>query len=107
MKRNDVKEWLNCEEASLKLGISIGHTRELCNIGQTGDKKNGIIAKKVGKSWRIPLTEINRLLGIEHNEENYKKELYIKELEARVMIYENQFKMVKNLVGSLEQLVEH
>ena len=51
------------------------------------------------------MNEVNKYLGIDTDEESYKKELYIKELEGKIKAYEIQFSTVKNLVGTLESLV--
>ena len=53
------KQWMSCEEFAQKAGLSTGYVRELCVIGKK-DKENGIIAEKLGKAWRIPITEFNR-----------------------------------------------
>ena len=97
-------EWLSAEEAAKKLGLSVGYVRELCNIGMY-DKENGIVANKVGKSWRILPNEITRKLGIESNSLDYKKDMYIKELEAKIVYYETQFNIVKNLIGTIDNVV--
>ncbi|MBS5927550.1 MAG: helix-turn-helix domain-containing protein [Clostridium sp.] len=62
-------------------------------------------AVKSGKEYLIHLNEVNKYLGIDTDEESYKKELYIKELEGKIKAYEIQFSTVKNLVGTLESLV--
>lgn len=68
-------------------------------------RQGKIKAIKSGKEYLIHLNEVNKYLGIETDEEIYKKELYIKELEGKLKAYEIQFSTVKNLVGTLESLV--
>ena len=68
-------------------------------------RQGRIKAIKSGKEYLIHLNEVNKYLGIETDEEIYKKELYIKELEGKLKAYEIQFSTVKNLVGTLESLV--
>lgn len=103
--RLNEKIWLSAEEAASKLGLSVGHVRELCVIGLK-DKENGIVAQKVGKSWRILPNEINRKLGRAKDDESYQKDLYIKELENKVKAYEMKISTLKSLVGTIGSLVE-
>lgn len=91
------KQWINCKEFTEKAGLSVGYVRELCVIGKK-DKENGIVAEKLGKAWRIPITEFNRKLNIEIQEKNLEKEVYIKELEQKVKNLELQISTIKNLV---------
>ena len=90
------KQWMSCEEFAQKAGLSTGYVRELCVIGKK-DKENGIIAEKLGRAWRIPITEFNRKLNIEKQEKSLEREVYIKELEQKIST-------IKNLVLSFSNI---
>lgn len=62
-------------------------------------------AIKSGKEYLINREDLNSYLGIMTNEEDYKKDLYIKELEGKIKTYEVQFNTVKGLVGTLGNLI--
>lgn len=98
------RDWRYTFEVAEKLGVTEAYIRELCNIGQN-NKSEGIIAQKVGKEWRIPVSEVNRKLGLEYDEETFKKELYIKDLESKVKAYEIKFQTMGSLIQSLTGLL--
>ena len=83
---------LSIKEAALRIKVSEANVRQLI-------KERKIAASKVGKEWRIPSDEIDRLLGIDTDIEWIKKDIYIKELEGKVKNYEIQFKAFKNIVS--------
>lgn len=89
---------LSIKEAALRTKVSEANVRQLI-------KERKIAATKVGKEWRIPSDEIDRLLGINTDVENFKKDIYIKELEGKVKNYEIQFKALKNMVSSLADML--
>ncbi|WP_346894042.1 helix-turn-helix domain-containing protein [Clostridium sp. UBA871] len=62
-------------------------------------------AVKTGKEYLVSREDLNSYLGIETNEEGYKKDLYIKELEGKLKAYEVQFNTVKGLIGTLGNLI--
>ncbi len=62
-------------------------------------------AVKTGKEYLVSREDLNSYLGIATNEEGYKKDLYIKELEGKIKTYEMQFNTVKGLVGTLGNLI--
>lgn len=97
------KQWMSCEEFAQKAGLSTGYVRELCVMGKK-DKENGIIAEKLGKAWRIPITEFNRKLNIEKQEKSLEREVYIKELEQKIKNLELQISTIKNLVLSFSNI---
>ncbi len=97
------KQWMSCEEFAQKAGLSTGYVRELCVIGKK-DKENGIIAEKLGRAWRIPITEFNRKLNIEKQEKSLEREVYIKELEQKIKNLELQISTIKNLVLSFSNI---
>ena len=86
------------KEAALRIKVSEANVRQLI-------KEKKIAAKKVGKEWRIPSDEIDRLLGINTDVEHFKKDIYIKELEGKVKNYEVQFKAFKNMVSTLADML--
>lgn len=89
---------LSIKEAALRTKVSEANVRQLI-------KERKIAATKVGKEWRIPSDEIDRLLGINTDVEHFKKDIYIKELEGKVKNYEIQFKALKNMVSSLADML--
>lgn len=74
-------------EASQQLGVTNEYVRELLNRAQY-DKSIKLKGTKMGKEWSIDPKSINEFLGINVDEESYKKDLYIKELEGKVKVYE-------------------
>lgn len=62
-------------------------------------------AIKSGKEYLINRDDLNAYLGITTNEGDYKKDLYIKELEGKIKAYEVQFNTVKGLIGTLDNLI--
>lgn len=89
---------LSIKEAALRTKVSEANVRQLI-------KEKKIAATKVGKEWRIPSDEIDRLLGINTDVEHFKKDIYIKELEGKVKNYEIQFKALKNMVSTLADML--
>ena len=89
---------LSIKEAALRTKVSEANVRQLI-------KEKKIAASKVGKEWRIPNDEIDRLLGIDTDVECFKKDIYIKELEGKVKNYEIQFKAFKNIVSTLTNML--
>lgn len=98
------RDWRYTFEVAEKLGVTEAHVRELCNVGQT-NKEDGIVAKKVGKEWRIPVSEISRKLGIAYDEETLKKELYIKDLESKIKSYEIKLETMGSLIQSITSVL--
>ena len=96
------KQWITCEEFAEKAGLSTGYVRELCVIGKK-DKENGIIAEKLGKSWRIPIEELNRKLGLKENDT--KQQIYIRKLEQKVKFLEQQVNTIKALISSINTIM--
>lgn len=96
------KQWITCEEFAEKAGLSTGYVRELCVMGKK-DKENGIIAEKLGKSWRIPIEELNRKLGLKEN--NTEQQIYIKKLEKKVKFLEQQVNTIKALISSINTIM--
>lgn len=89
---------ISVEEFSKEANITLAHTRQLLREG----KIKGI---KLGKEWRITREEANRYLGITTDIISIEKELYIKELEAKLSTYEMQINTFKNVVGTLGNIV--
>ncbi|WP_330394886.1 hypothetical protein, partial [Clostridioides difficile] len=55
--------------------------------------------------WRIDRKSVNDYLGIEIDENNYKKDLYIKELEGKVELYKTKLKAFEALAVTLQGLI--
>lgn len=89
---------LSIKEVAERAGISESNVRQLI-------RERKITASKLGKEWRIPSDEIDRLLGINSDKEYFKKDIYIKELEGKVKNYEIQLKAFKNIVSSLSNVI--
>lgn len=92
------KEMLTVEEFSNMANISLAHTRQLLR-----EKKiNGV---KVGKEWRILKEDANNYLGILTDIKMVEKEIYIKDLEAKLKNYEMQINTFRNILGTLGNIV--
>ncbi|MBU5454537.1 MAG: helix-turn-helix domain-containing protein [Clostridiales bacterium] len=98
------KEWSTTEEAAERLGVSPAYVREILNRAQY-DKNIRLKGVKVGKEWRVLNKSINDYLGIEVSEEDYKKDLYIKELEGKVRAYEIKLNAFEALAITLQNLL--
>lgn len=93
------RDWVIGTEFAEATGTTPGYVGEEIRAGN-------IKATKCGKTWRIPKTEINRKLGIEINEDSYKKELYIKDLESKIKEYEVKFNTMENLLKSAASVLD-
>lgn len=89
---------LSIKEAAAKANLSEAHVRQLLREGK-------ITGMKVGKEWRITREALDSFLGIKTDTESLKKDLYIKELEGRVKNYEIRMSTIKNIVGTLENIL--
>ncbi|WP_308779771.1 helix-turn-helix domain-containing protein [uncultured Clostridium sp.] len=87
--------WYTTEEAAELLGLSPHSVREKLRTKE-------IKGSKAGKEWRIPKTEINKVLGIETED---KKDIYIKELEERNKYLTLQVETFKNIADSLVKVI--
>lgn len=92
------KQWITVDEAALEMGVSKQTVREKLIIGD-------IKGNKVGREWRILKSEVNRILGISDNEDIYRKDIYIKELEKENEILKLKVKSFKTILTSLNQIV--
>lgn len=98
------REWLTTEEVSIRTGHSVAYIRELVNRAQY-DKSIKLRGTKCGKEWRIDSKSVDEYLGIEVSEEDYKKDLYIKELEGKVKAYEIKIQAFETLAVTLQGLI--
>ena len=89
---------LKVEEVSKRIGATVPYTRELCRKGM-------IKAKKVGKEWSVDSKEVDKYLGITTNEEELKKEIYIKELESKVKHYEFVLGAIQGNITNIELML--
>lgn len=76
-----LNEVLTSQEAAMMIGVS---SQTL--ISMIKEKK--IRANKIGKGYKIPVSEVDRILGVNIDSKDYEKELKIKELEGKVKQYE-------------------
>lgn len=98
------RNWLTTDETADHLGVTPSYVRELLNRGQY-DSSIKLKGTKCGKEWRIDRKSVNDYLGIEIDENNYKKDLYIKELEGKVKLYETKLQAFEVLAVTLQGLV--
>lgn len=90
---------LKIEEVAEMIGATVPHTRELC-------RNKEIKAKKVGREWVIYRKDVEEYMGISTPEEDYKRELYIKELEQKVKHYEFILSTVKMSLNNINGVIE-
>lgn len=69
-------------------------------LGKTGG------VEKHGRRYLITRRALNVWLGIENKEEEYKKDLYIKELENKIKGYQIQFETFKGLLKTLTNVAD-
>lgn len=98
------RDWLTTEEAAERTGHSPAYIREILNRAQY-DKSIKLRGTKCGKEWRIDEKSVNEYLGIDINDKDYKKDLYIKELEGKVKAYEVKIKAYETLAITLQGLI--
>lgn len=70
-------------------------------------RKGNIKATKVGKEYLIPQIELDRFLGIETTPQDMDRELYIKDLENKIRVYEFKIKSLKNAIESVENVLRY
>ena len=102
MKRD--RNWLTTDETAEYLGVTPAYVRELLNRSQY-DSSIKLKGTKCGKEWRIDRNSVNDYLGISIDENNYKKDLYIKELEGKVELYKTKLKAFEALAVTLQGLL--
>jgi len=98
------RDWLTTDEVAERTGHSAAYIREILNRAQY-DKSIKLRGTKCGKEWRIDAKSVDEYLGIEVSEEDYKKDLYIKELEGKVKAYEIKIQAFESLATTLQSLV--
>lgn len=98
------RSWLTTEEVAERTGHTSAYIRELLNRAQY-DSSIKLKGTKCGKEWRIDSKSVNDYLGISIDENNYKKDLYIKELEGKVKLYETKLQAFETLAVTLQGLV--
>jgi coenzyme F420-reducing hydrogenase alpha subunit len=101
---DNLKVYATSVEAAEKIGVTPEYIRELLNRGQY-DKSIKLRGTKVGKEWRIDPKSINDFLGINVDEQSYKKDLYIKELEGKVETYQIQIEAFRSVANSLNNII--
>ncbi|MDC4241284.1 helix-turn-helix domain-containing protein [Clostridium tertium] len=98
------KQWSTTEEVAERTGHSAAYIREILNRSQY-DKSIKLRGTKCGKEWRIDSKSVDEYLGIEVSKEDYKKDLYIKELEGKVKAYEIKINAFEALATTLQGLL--
>lgn len=96
--------WSTVKEAAEKLGVTPEYVREILNRSQH-DKSIKLKGTKIGKEWRVNSQSINDFLGINVDEESYKKDLYIKELEGKVKNLETKIQAFTQVASSLNNII--
>lgn len=70
-------------------------------------RKGNMKATKVGKEYLISQIELDRFLGIETTPQDMDRELYIKDLENKIRVYEFKIKSLKNAIESVENVLRY
>lgn len=99
------KDWSTVNEAAEKTGHTPAYIRELLIKAQY-DNSIKLKGVKCGKEWRINSKSINEYLGIDIDEESYKKDLEIAELKGKLKSYEMQLQAFKSVASSLNNIIE-
>jgi hypothetical protein len=102
--RENSKAWSTVKEASGRTGFTPEYIREILNRGQC-DKSIKLKGTKIGKEWRVNSKSINDFLGINVDEESYKKDLEIAELKGKIKSYEMQLQAFKSVASSLNNII--
>ena len=98
------KDWSTTEEVAKRTGHTPAYIREILNRAQY-DKSIKLRGTKCGKEWRIDSKSVDEYLGLEVSKEDYKKDLYIKELEGKVKAYEIKIQAFETLAVTLQGLI--
>lgn len=93
------RKTMKIDEVATMIGTTIQYTRELC-------RNHSLKAKKVGKEWIINKKDVENYLGITTSEDDYKKDLYIKELEEELKHYRFVLSTVKMNISNLTGILE-
>lgn len=98
------KQYKTVPEAAQQLGVTNEYVRELLNRAQY-DKSIKLRGTKIGKEWRIDPKSINDFLGIDRDEESYKKDLEIAELKGKIKSLETQIQAFRSVASSLNNII--
>lgn len=101
---NIARPYKTVPEAAQQLGVTNEYVRELLNRAQY-DKSIKLKGTKVGREWRLDPKSINDFLGIDRDEESYKKDLEIVELKGKVKSLETQIQAFKSVASSLNNII--
>lgn len=91
---------LSIKEVAETAKLTEQHVRQLLREGK-------IKGTKAGKEWRVAKEDLNRYLGIQTDTQALEKDLYIKELEGKIKTYQVQMTTLRNLVGTLDNIVKY
>lgn len=89
-KVNEVAEMVGKSPDTIREQIRLG------NIKTTG---------KCGKNYLIPKREVDRILGIETDDESLKKDLEIAKLKGQITTLETKLQAFKSIAISLNNIV--
>lgn len=101
---NIARPYKTVPEAAQQLGVTNEYVRELLNRAQY-DKSIKLKGTKVGREWRLDPKSINDFLGINVDEESYKKDLEIVELKGKIKSLETQILAFKSVTSSLNNII--
>ena len=96
--------FITVKETAERLGVTAAYVRELLNRGQY-DRSIKLKGKKVGREWRVDPKSVDAFLGISNEDELYKKDLKIRELEMKIMMYEKQFSTCKDVMNTMNNIL--
>ncbi|MGL5479161.1 MAG: helix-turn-helix domain-containing protein [Clostridium sp.] len=89
---------LKVNEVAKRIGATVPYTRELCRRGD-------IKSHKLGKEWIINSEDVDKYLGVTTSEEEYRKEIYIRELESKVKHYEFVIGAIRGSLSNIETML--
>lgn len=92
-------EFLRTDEAADELG-------KPRNFISAEIRKGRLKAVKSGKEYLISRKDLNSYLGIESNDESLRKDLIIKELQAKIKNYEVKINTFKGMLSTMESIMQ-
>lgn len=92
------KGYYTVQEAAEKSGVSTQTIREKL----LSKEINGT---KAGREWRVDIKFLNKWASISSDEDDYKKDLYIKELEKENEILKMKLISAKNFLSTLNETI--
>jgi excisionase family DNA binding protein len=93
-----LNEMLSVDEVAEKIGVTSQYVRKLL-------RDRTIQGTKVGKEWKITSKAVNKFLGIEKDDEEIQREIYIKQLEGEVNTLKIKIQAFKSLIESASNMI--